>query len=63
MSKKVTYKINYKKLAGIIFSAISIAFLLWVGISWIDIVVDNTTTAQHASWNIFRLMLVKGGLL
>ncbi|MBR4982029.1 MAG: hypothetical protein IKY94_05680 [Lachnospiraceae bacterium] len=61
--KRYKYKINYKKLVGTIFSAISIAFLLWVGISWLDIVVDNTTTAQHASWNIFRLMLIKGGLL
>lgn len=63
MSKKVTYKINYKKLAGTIFSAVCIAGLLWVGLSWLDIVVDNTTTANHASWNLFRLMLVKGGLL
>ena len=63
MKKKYRYKINWKKFAGTIFSAISIAFLLWVGISWVDIVVDNTTTANHASWNLFRLMVVKGGLL
>ena len=60
---KYKYKINYKKLAGTIFSAISIAFLLWFVASYIDIIWDNTTTANHASWNIFRLMLIKGGLL
>ena len=61
--KKVTYKINYKKLAETIFSAISIAGLLWLGLSWLDIIVDNTTTASHASWNLFRLLLTRVGLL
>lgn len=60
---KYKYKINYKKLAETIFSAVCIAFLLWIGISWLDVIVDNTTTANHASWNIFRLLLTKGGLL
>ena len=61
--KKRRYKINHRKLAETIFSAVCIAGLLWFVASYIDIVVDNTTTAQHASWNIFRLMLIKGGLL
>lgn len=34
----------------------SIAFMVWVGASWIDIVIDNTTTAQHANWNLFVLL-------
>lgn len=61
--KKYKYKINYKKLAGTIFSAISITGLLWFGASYIDIIWDNTTTANHASWNLFRILLAKGGLL
>lgn len=34
----------------------SMVFMVWVGASWIDIIVDNTTTAQHASWNLFVLL-------
>ena len=61
--KRYKYKINKRKLAETIFSAICVAGLVWFMASYIDIVVDNTTTAQHASWNIFRLLLTKSGLL
>ena len=47
------YKINYKKLAETLATTAGLLALLWVGISWVDIIADNTTTAQHASWNFF----------
>ena len=34
----------------------SMMFLLWIGISFVDVVADNTTTAQHANWNAFVVM-------
>ena len=37
-------------------AVVSMAFLLWIGISFVDVVVDNTTTAQHANWNAFVVM-------
>lgn len=37
-------------------AVVSMAFLLWIGISFIDVVADNTTTAQHANWNAFVVM-------
>ena len=36
----------------------SIAFLLWVTISWVDVVSDNLSpNPQHADWNIFSMMV------
>lgn len=32
-------------------------FFVWIGASFIDVVVDNSTTAQHASWNAFNLLV------
>jgi len=37
-------------------AVVSMAFLLWIGISFVDVVADNTTTAQHANWNAFVVM-------
>lgn len=37
-------------------AVVSVAFLLWIGISFVDVVADNTTTAQHANWNTFVVM-------
>lgn len=54
--KKVKYKVNYKKLAETLATTAGLLALLWVGISWVDIIADNTTTAQHASWNFFVLL-------
>lgn len=44
------------KLFDVLFPTAGIAFLLWAGISWLDIVADNSTTAIHASWNLFVLL-------
>ena len=53
---KAKYRINWVKLAETLVATAGIIFLLWVAQSWIDIVVDNTTTAQHANWNLFVLL-------
>lgn len=37
-------------------AVVSIVFLLWIGISFVDVITDNTTTAQHANWNAFVVM-------
>ena len=37
-------------------AVMSIMFLLWIGISFVDVITDNTTTAQHANWNAFVVM-------
>ena len=34
----------------------NMAFMVWVGASFIDVVVDNSTTAEHASWNAFVIL-------
>lgn len=34
----------------------NMAFMVWVGASFIDVVVDNSTTAEHASWNAFVVL-------
>ena len=44
------------KVFDVLITTAGIAFLLWVGISWIDVIADNSTTAIHASWNFFSLL-------
>ena len=44
------------KVFDVLLTTAGIAFLLWVGVSWIDIIADNSTTAIHASWNFFVLL-------
>ena len=44
------------KVFDVLLTTAGIAFLLWVGISWIDVIADNSTTAIHASWNFFSLL-------
>jgi hypothetical protein len=44
------------RLFDVLLTTAGIAFLLWVGISWIDVIADNSTTAIHASWNFFSLL-------
>ena len=39
-----------------LFIIAGIFFLLWIGASWIDVIADNSTTAIHASWNLFVLL-------
>lgn len=41
-----------------IFTAIMCAFLLWLGVSWIDVVSDNLSTdPQHSNINAFVLLV------
>lgn len=35
----------------------SIALVVWIGASWFDVITDNSTTAEHASWNAFSLLV------
>lgn len=44
------------RLFDVLLTTAGLAFLLWVGISWIDVIADNSTTAIHASWNFFVLL-------
>ena len=37
--------------------AISITLVVWIGASWFDVIADNSTTAEHASWNAFSLLV------
>lgn len=53
---KAKYRINWVKLAETLVATAGIIFLLWIGISWIDVIADNSTTAIHASWNFFSLL-------
>ena len=34
----------------------NMALMVWVGASFIDVIVDNSTTAEHASWNAFVML-------
>lgn len=48
-----------EKIGNMVMTMMAIAgalLLLWLGISWIDVVMDNSTTAIHASWNFFALL-------
>lgn len=38
-------------------AVIGIAVILWIGASWVDVITDNSTTAEHASWNAFSLLV------
>lgn len=44
------------KIFETLFTIAGILFLLWIGISWIDVIADNSTTAIHAGWNFFVLL-------
>jgi hypothetical protein len=40
-----------------IFSGIALAFILWVGISWIDVIADNLEPEpKHSEYNFFVLL-------
>lgn len=54
--QKVKYRINWVKLVETLVATAGIIFLLWVTQSWLDIVVDNTTTANHWNYNLFVLL-------
>ena len=43
---------------GNLLAGIMIAFLLWVGVSWIDVISDNLSTdPQHSNINAFVLLV------
>lgn len=44
------------KIGGALFYAAAVAFMLWIGASFIDIIEDNNTTAQHSEYNLFCLI-------
>ena len=35
----------------------NMVFVVWVGASFFDVIADNSTTAEHASWNAFSLLV------
>ena len=37
-------------------AVMSVALMVWIGASFVDVVADNSTTAQHADWNAFVIM-------
>ena len=37
-------------------AVVSIALVVWIGASWFDVITDNSTTAEHASWNAFVML-------
>lgn len=39
-----------------IFSVILIAFIIWVIISYFDIMMHNTTTCVYQNWNLFEML-------
>ena len=45
-----------KTIANILF-VISAALLIWVGISWLEVALFNTTNHTYASWNAFGLFV------
>ena len=38
-------------------AVVSIALVVWIGASWFDVITDNSTNAEHASWNAFSLLV------
>lgn len=36
-------------------SIVNILFLLWIGISWVDVVLHNLGSCEYLSWNFFSL--------
>ena len=43
-----------------ILTALSVAFFIWVGISWFDFAANDMHNTEDASWNIFTLMIEAG---
>lgn len=37
-------------------AVMSVTLMVWIGASFVDVVADNSTTAQHADWNAFVIM-------
>lgn len=46
-----------KKIISVLPSVLAALFLLWLGLSWFDIIVDNNTlTPVHSNFNLFSLL-------
>ena len=45
-----------EKMVNTTLAIVGITMVLWIGLSWIDIIVDNTTTANHHPLNAFVLL-------
>ena len=45
-----------KKALKTALAIVEITLVLWIGLSWIDIIADNTTTANHHPLNAFVLL-------
>lgn len=51
---------NYLRIASIILTIISFLLLAWMGISWIDIIIDNChPNPSHSKFNFFVLLTQK----
>lgn len=47
---------------GNIFAGIAFAFLLWIAVSWVDVVSDNLKPApEHSNINFFVIMTTLWG--
>lgn len=45
-----------EKMVNTTLAIVGITMVLWIGLSWIDIIADNTTTANHHPLNAFVLL-------
>jgi hypothetical protein len=44
------------RICGALFYAAAVTFMLWIGASFMDIIEDNNTTAEHNNYNLFVLI-------
>ena len=54
------YKINKAKFIYFILLIIKIVFLVWLWLSWCEVLVKNTNTSGniiYSNWNLFALIL------
>lgn len=46
-----------KKIISVFPSVLAVLFLLWLGLSWFDIIADNNTLNPiHSNFNLFSLL-------
>ena len=46
-----------EKMVNTTLAIVGTTMVLWIGLSWIDIIADNTTTANHHPLNAFVLLV------
>ena len=44
-----------------IVTAVVALWIIWVALSFFDVVADNNTTAEHSPYNFFNIMLDREG--